>query len=60
MFLSNKLEHILCVPNNEMKPDRRMVTTKSSEDVWDKIGRTRRAGGKFQDALQVRVLINFS
>jgi len=34
MLLPNRLEHILCIYNNEMKADFRMVTTKSSEDVW--------------------------
>jgi len=42
------LEDILGVPNNKMKSHRRMVTTKSSEDVWYKMGRTGRAGGKVQ------------
>ena len=60
MLLSNKLEHILCISNYEMKTDLRMVTTKSSEDVWYKMGRTGRAGGKFQDSLQFPGLVEFT
>ena len=47
MLLPNKLEHILGISNSEMKPDFRMVTTKSSEDVWYKMGRAGRASRKF-------------
>jgi hypothetical protein len=54
------LEHIRRIPYNEMEPDRRMVMTKSSEDVWYKMGRTGRAGGKFQDSGQLPRLIKFS
>ena len=60
MLFSNMLEDILCVPNNKMKTDRRVVTTKSSEDVWYKMGRTGHAGGKFQDSRQLPGLIKFT
>jgi hypothetical protein len=60
MLLSNKLEHILGISNNEMKPDVRTVTTKSSKNVWYEMGRTGRAGGKFQDTLQFPGLVEFT
>src|ERR1700722_18270581 len=50
MLLSYLLEHILRVGNNQMKSDRRMVSTKSGKNIWYKMGRTGRAGGKFQDS----------
>jgi hypothetical protein len=48
------------ISNSEMKPHFRMVTTKSSEDVWYKMGRTGRAGRKFQDSFQLAWLIEFT
>jgi hypothetical protein len=60
MLLSNKLEHILGISNHQIKTDFRVVTTKSSKDVRYEMGRTGRAGGKFQDALQFPGLIEFT
>ena len=50
VLFANQLEHLPGVPNREMKPDRRMVPTELSEDVWDKMGRTGGTSGKFQNS----------
>ena len=60
MLLSNLLEYVLGVANNEMKSHCGMVITKSSEDVWYKMGGTGRAGGKFQNSRQFPGLIKFT
>ena len=60
MLVSNLLEDIVRISNNQVQAHFRMVMPKSGKEIWDEMSRTGGTGGKFQDSCQLPGLVKFA